>query len=64
MKFLKTYLFIIIGAVILFTATTDNLNTPYSYIIGIIIMMYGLFNLSKNLKSNSDKNQNDQENEN
>ncbi|MBT8393599.1 MAG: hypothetical protein KJN66_02005 [Bacteroidia bacterium] len=64
MKFLKTYLFIIIGAVILFTATTDNLNTPYSYVVGIVIMMYGLFNLSKNLKSNSEKKQNDQENEN
>lgn len=63
MKFLKTYLFIIIGAVILFTANTESLNSPYTYIIGVAIMMFGLFNLSKNLKSNSEKNNKDQENE-
>ncbi len=63
MNFLKTYLFIIIGAVILFTANTDNLNSPYSYIIGVVIIMFGLFNLSKNLKSNSEKHNKDQENE-
>lgn len=63
MKFIKTYLFIIIGAVVLFTANTDSLNTPYTYIVGVAIIMFGLFNLSKNLKSNSERHNKDQENE-
>jgi hypothetical protein len=63
MKFIKTYLFIIIGAAVLFTANTDSLNTPYTYIVGVAIIMFGLFNLSKNLKSNSERHNKDQENE-
>ncbi len=61
MKFLKKYLFIIIGAIVLFSANIENLKSPYSYIIGVVLIMYGLFNISKKLKSNSDKEQNNQE---
>ena len=51
MKFLKTYLLIIIGAVILVFANTETLKTPYLYIIGIVFLMFGLFNISRTIRS-------------
>jgi hypothetical protein len=62
MKFIKTYLPLIIGAVILFSAKSENLNSPYLYILGIILVMWSLFNISKNIRSrvDDDQNNNDQ----
>ena len=54
MKFIKTYLMIIIGGIILFTATTETLKSPYLYIIGIVFLMFGLFNISKTVRSKED----------
>ena len=51
MKFLKTYLLIIIGAVILVFANTETLKTPYLYIVGIVFLMFGLFNISRTIRS-------------
>ena len=63
MKFVKTYLLIIVGAAILFTANTESLNKPYIYILGIVCLMFGLFNTSKNIRSKDeiDNNSNDSE---
>lgn len=54
MKLLKTYLPLIVGAIILFTAKTDNFEMPYLYIAGIVLVMYGLFNISRSIKSKND----------
>lgn len=51
MKFVKTYLLIIVGAGIIFTANTETLKIPYLYIIGIVLLMLGLFNISKTIRS-------------
>lgn len=51
MKFLKTYFLIIIGAIILFTASTETLKSPYLYIFGIVFLMFGLFNISRSIRS-------------
>lgn len=51
MKFIRTYLMIIIGAVILVFANTETLKTPYLYIAGIVFLMFGLFNISKSVRS-------------
>ena len=51
MKFLKTYLLIIIGTVILVFANTETLKTPYLYIFGIVFLMFGLFNVSRTIRS-------------
>lgn len=62
MKFVKTYLLIIVGAAILFTANTESLGKPYLYILGIAFLMFGLFNISKNIRSKDeiDNNLNDE----
>jgi len=62
MKFIKTYLPLIIGAVILFSAKSENLDSPYLYILGIILVMWSLFSISKNIRSkvDDDQNNNDQ----
>lgn len=54
MKFIKTYLIIIIGSVILVFANTETLKTPYLYIVGIILLMFGLFNVSRTVRSKED----------
>ena len=54
MKFIKTYLMIIIGAVILVFANTETLKVPYLYIAGIVFLMYGLFNISTTVRSKGD----------
>jgi len=51
MKFLKTYFLTIVGAIILFTANTESLGSPYLYIVGIVFFMLGLFNISKSVRS-------------
>ena len=51
MKFLKTYFLLIIGGIILITANSDTLNSPYLYIIGIVCLMFGLFNISRTIRS-------------
>ncbi len=51
MKFLKTYFLIIVGAMILITANTDTLSSPYLYIAGIVFFMFGLFNISRTIRS-------------
>ncbi len=51
MKFLKTYLPLIIGAIILVSANSDRFKTPYLYILGIVLMMFGLYNISKTVRS-------------
>ncbi len=51
MKFLKTYFLIIIGAIILVFANTETLKTPYLYIAGIVFLMFGLFNISRSIRS-------------
>ena len=51
MKFLKTYFLIIIGGIILFTANTETLKAPYLYIVGIVFLMFGLFNISATISS-------------
>lgn len=53
MKFLKTYFLFVVGAVILFSATIETLKNPYLYIVGIVFLMLGLFNISRTVKSNS-----------
>ena len=63
MKFIKTYLPLIIGAVILFSAKTDKLNSPYVYIIGIVLVMWSLFNISRGIRSRVDDDQNNIDNE-
>lgn len=59
MKFLKMYMPLIIGAIILFTANTENLKKPYLYILGIVLVMYGLFNISKTITNKSDIEENE-----
>ena len=54
MKFLKTYFLIIIGGVILFTANTETLKSPYLYIAGIVLLMIGLFNISRAIRSKNE----------
>lgn len=54
MKFVKTYLLIIVGAIILFTANTDSFKNPYLYIIGIVLLMAGLFNISRTIRSKAE----------
>ena len=54
MKFVKTYLLIVVGAIILFTANTDSFKNPYLYIIGIVFLMVGLFNISKTIRSKAE----------
>lgn len=54
MKFIKTFLPLLVGASILLTATTERLNTPYLFILGIVLTMFGLYNLSKGIRSKSD----------
>lgn len=56
MKFIKTYLLIIIGGIILFTANTDTLKRPYLYIAGIVFLMFGLFNISRTIRNKEDIN--------
>lgn len=51
MKFLKTYFLIIVGAIILVFANTDTLKSPYLYIFGIVFLMFGLFNISRSIRS-------------
>ena len=51
MKILKTYLPLIIGAVILVSANSERFKTPYLYIFGIVLMMFGLYNISKTVRS-------------
>ncbi len=51
MKFLKTYLLIIIGTVILVFANTETLKKPYLYIFGVVFLMFGLFNVSRTIRS-------------
>ena len=63
MKFIKTYLPLIIGAVILFSAKTDKLDSPYLYIIGIVLVMWSLFNISRGIRSRVDEDQNNLDNE-
>ncbi len=58
MKFIKTYLPLIIGAVILFSAKSDKLDSPYLYILGIVLVMWSLFNISRSIKSRVDEDQN------
>lgn len=55
MKFIKTYLPLIIGAIILFTANDKKLEKPYIYILGIILVMISLFNISRNIRSRVDE---------
>ena len=60
MKFARTYLLILIGAIILFTAKTDSFKTPVLYILGIILLMLGLFNVSRSIRSKDElDNEND-----
>lgn len=54
MKFIKTYLMIIVGAIILVFANTETLKTPYLYIAGIVFLMFGLFNISRTVRSKED----------
>lgn len=54
MKFLKTYLLIIIGAIILVFANTETLKTSYLYIIGIVFLMFGLFKVSRTVRSKNE----------
>ncbi len=61
MKFVKTYLLIIIGAIILFTANTESLKSPYLYIIGIVLLMFGLFNISKTIRNKDEIEKNNNE---
>ena len=63
MKFIKTYLLIIVGAAILFTANTESLSKPYLYILGIACLMFGLFNISKNIRSKDEIENNSNDNE-
>lgn len=63
MKFIKTYLLIIIGAIILFTANVESLKMPYLYIVGIIVLMVGLFNISRSIRSKDDLEKNREDNE-
>ena len=58
MKFIKTYLPLIIGAIILFSANTDKLSSPYLYILGVVLVMLSLFNISRNIRSRVDDEQN------
>ncbi len=58
MKFIKTYLLLIIGGVILFTANSEKLNLPYLYIVGIVLVMFSLFNISRNIRSKVDDEEN------
>ncbi len=58
MKFIKTYLPLIIGALILFSADTDKLSSPYLYILGVVLVMLSLFNISRNIRSRVDDEQN------
>lgn len=51
MKFLKTYFLIIVGAIILVFANTETLKMPYIYIAGIVFLMFGLFNISRIIRS-------------
>ena len=51
MKFIKTYLLIIIGGVILIFANTETLKMPYLYIFGMVFLMFGLFNISRSIRS-------------
>lgn len=51
MKFLKTYFLLIIGAIILITADTETLSSPYLYVAGIVLFMLGLFNISRTIRS-------------
>jgi ABC-type phosphate/phosphonate transport system permease subunit len=61
MKFIKTYLPFIIGAIILFSAKSEKLDSPYLYILGIVLVMWSLFNISKGIRSriNDDQNNTD-----
>ena len=59
MKFIKAYLPLIIGAVIIFTAKSETLNSPYLYIFGIVLVMWSLFNISKNIRSRVDEDENE-----
>ena len=45
---------IIIGGIILFTATIETLKSPNLYIVGIVFLMFGLFNISKTVRSKED----------
>ena len=58
MNFIKTDLPLIIGALILFTAKTDKLDSPYLYILGVVLVMWSLFNISRGIKSRVDEDQN------
>ncbi len=51
MKFIKTYLLIIIGGVILIFVNTETLKMPYLYIFGMVFLMFGLFNISRSIRS-------------
>ena len=59
MKFIKAYLPLIIGAVIIFTAKSETLNSPYLYIFGFVLVMWSLFNISKNIRSRVDEDENE-----
>lgn len=59
MKFIKAYLPLIIGAVIIFTAKSETLSSPYLYIFGIVLVMWSLFNISKNIRSRVDEDENE-----
>lgn len=58
MKFIKTYLLLMIGGAILFTANSEKLNSPYLYILGIVVVMFSLFNISRNIRSKVDDEEN------
>lgn len=54
MKFIKTYLPLIVGGAILFTANTESHKLPYLYILGIVLVMFGLYNISRGIKGKED----------
>ena len=58
MKLLKVYLPLLLGAIILFMANTESLQSPVMYIIGIIMFMFGLYNVSSTIRGKSDKDDN------
>ena len=59
MKLLKIYLPLLLGAIILFMANTESLQNPVIYVIGIILFMFGLYNVSSTIRGKSDQDDND-----
>ena len=46
---LLNYIFILIGGIAIFTADTEDKNDVYILSVGILLLMFGLFGLSRHI---------------